>query len=72
MRSPPPVFDWPITEEGEGSETRDGHGNSATSFGLGSPENPILVDLNSEEGDIESRPGFAQYPILIRDRDDTP
>jgi hypothetical protein len=52
MRSPPPTFDWSITEEGEGSETRNEHTNTTASSGLGSPENPILIDIDCEEGDI--------------------
>jgi hypothetical protein len=69
----PPAFDRPTTrEEGVGVKTRDGHTNTTTSPTLGSPENPILVDQDGEEGCTESEPGSAQYPILIEDRDDPP
>jgi hypothetical protein len=68
MRSPPPTFDWSITEEGEDGETGDEHTNSTALSRLRSPENPILIDIDCEEGDIESQLGSAQYPILIRDR----
>jgi hypothetical protein len=50
MRSPPPTFEWSITEKGEGSETRNEHTNTTASSGLGSPENPILLDIDCEEG----------------------
>lgn len=65
-----PALDRPtIDEEGDG---RDGHRNAAMAFGLGSPENPILVDLDGDEGYTESEPGSEQHPILIEDRDDIP
>jgi hypothetical protein len=69
-RSPPPAFDWSTIEEDGGR--RDGHGNTTTSFGLGSPENPTIIDINCEEGDTESEPGSAQCPILIEDPDALP
>jgi hypothetical protein len=70
IRSPPPALYRPtIKEEGNGT---DEHRNAATSFGLGFPENPILVDLDGEDGYTESEPGSAQHPILIEDRNDTP
>jgi hypothetical protein len=72
MRSTPPTFDWSITEEGEGSETGNEHTNHTASSRLGSPENPILIDIDCEEGDIEPQLGSAQHPILIRDRDAPP
>jgi hypothetical protein len=44
-----------------------------TSFGLRSPENPILIDEDDkEEGYTESEPQSAQYPIISDDRDDMP
>jgi hypothetical protein len=45
-----------IKKEGH---ARDGHGNTATSFGLGFPENPILIDLDGEEGNTEFESGSA-------------
>ena len=69
MPSPPPVFDQPTVDEKD--DGRDGHGNAGMAFGLGSPENPILVDLDRDEGRTESEPRSAQHPILIEDRDDT-
>jgi hypothetical protein len=67
MRFPPPAFDRStIEKEGDGT---DEHGNTAISFKLGFPENPIVVDLDGENGYTESGPGSAQHPILI---DETP
>jgi hypothetical protein len=38
-------------------------------FGVGSLENPILIDRD-DEGYAESKPESAQYRIVIEDRDD--
>lgn len=66
--SPPPALDRPMTEEvEEGCETGNEHANATTSFGLGSSENPILIDVDHEGGD--SQPGSAQHPILIEGQD---
>jgi hypothetical protein len=72
MRPLSPTFDRLTIEED--SSRRDGHGNFTTLFGLGSPENPILIDQDDEEeeGYTESGPQSAQYPILSDDRDDMP
>jgi hypothetical protein len=65
-RSPPPAFDRPTIEED--GDRKDRHNNAKTSSVLGSPENPILIDLDCEEADTESELGSAQHPILIEDR----
>jgi hypothetical protein len=64
---PPPTSDRPTIEED--GDRKDGHGNVATSFGLGSPGNPILIDRD-DEGYTKSKPGSAQYHVLIEDPDD--
>lgn len=58
-QSTPPAFDRLTIEEESGG--RDRHGSTGTSFGLGSLENPILIDLDSEEGYTESKLGSAQH-----------
>jgi hypothetical protein len=42
--------------------------NVPAASGLGSPQNPIFIDLDCEEGDGESELGSAQHPILRRSR----
>src|SRR5947209_3215701 len=55
-----------IEEDGEDDKVEDKHGDAVASFGLGSPENLILVDPD-EEGYTEPEPASAQHPILIED-----
>jgi hypothetical protein len=57
MRSPPPAFSQGAIDDG----------NATTLSGLGSPENPILIDMDCEEGDTDSDLGSVQHPILIED-----
>jgi hypothetical protein len=58
VRSPPPAFDRPITEERkESCETRNKQAKATTSSGLGSPENRILMDVDCKGGDSE--PGIC-------------
>jgi hypothetical protein len=56
MRSPSAFNRLTIEED---SDERGGHGNAATSFGLESPESPILVDLDVEEVKKRSRQEFV-------------
>lgn len=69
MRSATLVSDRPTIKE-DGSR-RDGYGNVTTLFGVGSLENPILIDQD-DEGYTESKPESTQYPIVIEDRDEIP
>jgi hypothetical protein len=71
-RSPSPAFDRLIIEDEESCGGRDGHGNTSTPSGLGSPQNPILTDIDYEKGDTESDLGSERNPILIEDRDTLP
>jgi hypothetical protein len=56
---------------GEFGGRNGGHSNTTTSE-LGSPENPILIDMDCKDGDTKSEPGSAQCPILIEDQDPLP
>jgi hypothetical protein len=64
MRSPPPTFDWSITEEGEDGETGDEHTNSMALSRLRSPENPILIDIDCEEGGLRNTPSSSEIVLV--------
>jgi hypothetical protein len=60
---PPPTFDRPTIEEDGGR--KDGHGNVATSFGLGSPGNPI-PSTETTKGIPNLNPGLRSTLSLLR------